>query len=100
MKAGDIMSARVVSISPDAGVLEAVRLMLQNHISGLPGGDASGTPVGMGAEGHSLRRPETGTERKRPRWLEFLVGPNRLAEEYVESHARKVGEMMTRDPIT
>jgi predicted transcriptional regulator len=51
-------------------------------------------------EGYFLRRAETGTERKRPRWLEFLVGPNRLAEEYVESHARKVGEMMTRDPIT
>jgi CBS domain-containing protein len=100
MKAGDIMSARVVSISPDAGVLEAVRLMLQNHISGLPVVDASGTLVGMVTEGDFLRRAETGTERKRPRWLEFLVGPNRLAEEYVESHARKVGEMMTRDPIT
>jgi CBS domain-containing protein len=100
MKAGDIMSARVVSISPDAGVLEAVRLMLQNHISGLPVVDASGALVGMVTEGDFLRRAETGTERKRPRWLEFLVGPNRLAEEYVESHARKVGEMMTRDPIT
>jgi CBS domain-containing protein len=100
MKAGDIMSARVVSISPDAGVLEAVRLMLLNHISGLPVVDASGALVGMVTEGDFLRRAETGTERKRPRWLEFLVGPNRLAEEYVESHARKVGEMMTRDPIT
>ena len=100
MKAGDIMSARVVSISPDAGVLEAVGLMLQNHISGLPVIDTSGALVGMVTEGDFLRRAETGTERKRPRWLEFLVGPNRLAEEYVESHARKVGEMMTREPIT
>jgi CBS domain-containing protein len=100
MKAGDIMSARVVSISPDAGVLEAVRLMLQNHISGLPVIDASGALVGVVTEGDFLRRAETGTERKRPRWLEFLVGPNRLAEEYVESHARKVGEVMTREPIT
>jgi CBS domain-containing protein len=100
MKAGDIMSARVVSISPDAGILEAVRLMLQNHISGLPVIDASGALVGVVTEGDFLRRAETGTERKRPRWLEFLVGPNRLAEEYVESHARKVGEVMTREPIT
>jgi CBS domain-containing protein len=100
MKAGDIMSARVVSISPDAGVLEAVRLMLQNHISGLPVVDATGALVGMVTEGDFLRRAETGTTRKRPRWLEFLVGPNRLAEEYVESHARKVGEVMTREPIT
>jgi CBS domain-containing protein len=100
MKAGDIMSARVISISPDASVQDAVTLMLQNHISGLPVIDTSGTLVGMVTEGDFLRRAETGTERKRPRWLEFLVGPNRLAEEYVESHARKVGEMMTREPIT
>jgi CBS domain-containing protein len=100
MKAGDIMTARVISISPDAGVLEAVDLMMRNHISGLPVVDASGALVGMVTEGDFLRRAETGTTRKRPRWLEFLVGPNRLAEEYVESHARKVGEVMTREPIT
>jgi CBS domain-containing protein len=100
MKAGDIMTGRVVSISPDAGVLEAIELMMKNHISGLPVIDASGALVGMVTEGDFLRRAETGTTRKRPRWLEFLVGPNRLAEEYVESHARKVGEVMTRAPVT
>ena len=100
MKAGDIMTGRVVSISPDAGVLEAIELMMKNHISGLPVIDSSGALVGMVTEGDFLRRAETGTTRKRPRWLEFLVGPNRLAEEYVESHARKVGEVMTREPIT
>src|ERR1700722_53516 len=100
MKAGDIMTARVVSISPDVGVVEAIELMMSNHISGLPVVDASGTLVGMVTEGDFLRRAETGTARKRPRWLEFLVGPGRLAEEYVETHARKVGEVMTRDLVT
>jgi CBS domain-containing protein len=100
MKAGDIMTARVVSISPEASVQEAIELMMRNHISGLPVVDASGTLVGMVTEGDFLRRAELGTARKRPRWLEFLVGPGRLAEEYVESHARKVGEVMTREPIT
>jgi CBS domain-containing protein len=100
MKAGDIMTGRVITISPDATVLEAIDLMTKNHISGLPVIDASGVLVGMVTEGDFLRRAETGTARKRPRWLEFLVGPGRLAEEYVETHARKVGEVMTRDPIT
>jgi CBS domain-containing protein len=100
MKAGDIMTGRVITISPDAAVLEAIDLMTKNHISGLPVIDASGTLVGMVTEGDFLRRAETGTARKRPRWLEFLVGPGRLAEEYVETHARKVGEVMTREPIT
>jgi CBS domain-containing protein len=75
MKAGDIMTGHVVSIAPDARVLEAIRLMLQKHISGLPVIDSSGTLVGMVTEGDFLRRAETGTARQRPRWLEFLVGP-------------------------
>ena len=100
MKAGDIMTGRVITISPDATVLAAIDLMTKNHISGLPVIDSSGALVGMVTEGDFLRRAETGTARKRPRWLEFLVGPGRLAEEYVETHARKVGEVMTRDLVT
>jgi len=100
MKAGDIMTGRVITISPDATVLAAIDLMTKNHISGLPVVDRSGVLVGMVTEGDFLRRAETGTAPKRPRWLEFLVGPGRLAEEYVETHARRVGEMMTLDPIT
>ena len=100
MKAGDIMTGRVITISPDATVLAAIDLMTKNHISGLPVIDSSGALVGVVTEGDFLRRAETGTTRKRPRWLEFLVGPGRLAEEYVETHARKVAEVMTTDPIT
>ena len=46
------------------------------------------------------RRTETATERKRPRWLEFLVGPGRLADDYVQTHAQRVAEVMTPDPHT
>src|SRR5580700_11227978 len=100
MKAGDIMSPRVVSIAPDANVLEAVELMLARHISGLPVIDKSGALVGVVTEGDFLRRAETGTERKRPRWVEFMLGPRRLAEEYVHTHGRTIEEVMTREPIT
>ena len=99
MKASDIMSSRVVSVAPEATVLEAIKLMLDNHISGLPVIDKSGALVGIITEGDFLRRAETGTERKRPRWLEILVGPNSLAGDYVRSHGRKVEEVMTREPI-
>jgi CBS domain-containing protein len=100
VKASDIMSPHVVSIAPDASVLEAIRVMLQKHISGLPVIDKSGALVGIVTEGDFLRRTETGTERKRPRWLEFLLGPRRMADEYVHTHARKVEEVMTREPVT
>jgi CBS domain-containing protein len=100
MKVRDIMSTRVISIAPDASILKAIRLMLQNHISGLPVIDPSGALVGVVTEGDFLRRGETGTERKRARWLEFLLGSRRLADEYVQTHARRVSDVMTREPVT
>jgi CBS domain-containing protein len=100
MKAGDVMTRNVISIAPDASVLKALRLMLQHKISGLPVVDRSGSVVGIVTEGDFLRRAETGTERKRPRWLEFLVGSGTLARDYVRSHARRVDEVMTHDVKT
>jgi len=95
MNSSDVMTRDVLSIRPEATILEAARLMLQNRISGLPVINAYGELVGMLTEGDFLRRRETGTDRKRPRWLEFLIGPGRLADEYVHTAARKVEEVMT-----
>ena len=100
MQAKDIMSSPVVSIAPDATVLQAVQTMLQRRISGLPVIDKDGRLVGMVTEGDLLRRVETGTQRRRPRWLEFLLGPGRLADEYTRTHGRKVNDVMTPDPLS
>ena len=99
MKASDVMSRNILSVGRDATIAEAIRLMLDNQISGLPVIDA-GRLVGILTEGDLLRRSETGTERHRPRWLEILMGPGRLAGEYVRTHGRKVEEIMTRDVVS
>jgi predicted transcriptional regulator len=62
--------------------------------------DQHGRLVGIVSEGDFLRRAETGTQRRRSGWLELLVGPGRLADEYTRSHGRKVSEVMTPDPLT
>jgi CBS-domain-containing membrane protein len=54
----------------------------------------------MVTEGDFLRRGELGTQRQRSRWLEFLLGPGRLADEYVQSSGRQVSQVMTPDPKT
>jgi CBS domain-containing protein len=100
MKVSDVMTREVVSIAPEASVMEAVRLMLQHKVSGLPVIDAAGRLQGVVTEGDFLRRVETGTERKRSRFVEFLLGPGRLAEDYVHASGRKVDEVMTPEPRT
>ena len=94
MNARDVMTRKVVSIAPDATVLQAARKMLEHHISGLPVVE-KGRLVGILSEGDFLRRQETRTQRRRSRWLEFLMGPGRMAEEYTHTHGSKVSEVMT-----
>jgi CBS domain-containing protein len=100
MKVSDIMTRRVTSISPQATILEAIKLMLKHHISGLPVLDDKGKLVGIVTEGDFLRRSEIGTERARSRWIDAFFGPSRAARDYVRSHGLKVQEVMTPDPVT
>src|SRR5215470_1234168 len=100
MKSHDVMTWGTITVEPVASVTRAVRLMLQNKISGLPVVDANGQLVGMVTEGDFLRRGELGTRRQRPRWLEFLLGPGKLATEYVQSAGQKVSQVMTLEPKT
>jgi CBS domain-containing protein len=100
MNAKDVMTPHVLSIAPDALISAAARLMLQNKISGLPVVDGSGKLVGIITEGDFLRRPELATQRRRPRWIEFLVGSGRLADEYTRSSGRNVSDVMTYDVHT
>jgi CBS domain-containing protein len=100
MQVRDVVTRNVISVGPHEPLLQAARLMLQNRISGLPVVDAAGNLVGIVTEGDFLRRGEIGTQRRRPKWLEFLLGPGRLAAEYVQASGRKVEEVMTGDPCT
>jgi len=96
MKAADVMTTNVVTVRPETPVIDAIKLMLQDQISGLPVVDKSGQVKGIVTEGDFLRRAELGTERKRKRWLEWLLGSG-LADEYIHSHGRKVEDVMTTD---
>jgi len=100
MQVRDVMTRNVISVKADESILSAARLMLQNRVSGLPVLDATGALVGVVTEGDFLRRGELGTTKRRPKWVEFLLGPGKLAEEYVHQSGRKVAEVMTRNPHT
>lgn len=99
MKARDLMTTPAITIGLDATIDEAVGVMIDNHLSGLPVVDEAGRLFGVLTEGDLLRRSEMGTGRKRARWLEFLLGPGASAADYVREHGRRARELMTDSPV-
>ncbi|HEY1454203.1 MAG TPA: CBS domain-containing protein [Roseiarcus sp.] len=95
MRVRDVMTYGVIGVPESASLAEAVETMVRSRVSALFVFDADHALVGVVSEGDLLRRSELETERKRPRWLELLLGSGRLAEAYAHEHGRKAGEVMT-----
>ena len=100
MRAHQIMTRPVITVTPETTIAEAAATMLRRHISGLPVVDAAGKLVGILSEGDFIRRSELGTQRKRGRFLAFILGPGQAATDFVHEHGRKVAEVMTPEPLT
>lgn len=96
MHAADIMTRRVLTISPEHSVRYATRLMLDNRLSGLPVCDNEGNLVGILSEGDLLRRCELVSATIR----ETGNGPQQDPETYFKAHSWRVGDVMTKDPVT
>jgi CBS domain-containing protein len=99
MRASDVMTSNVISVTPDMTVREVARTFVDNGISGAPVLDPQGHVVGMISEGDLLRRSEIGTEgRTRSSWLD-LWSASHEARDYVKTHALKVSDVMTTDVV-
>ena len=96
MRARDVMTTKVVRISPDNSVRQAAAIMLDNHVSGVPVVDDDGHLLGIISEGDLIRRTELISHA--------LSSPEMSADEranaYVKRHSWKVGDAMTPDPVT
>jgi CBS domain-containing protein len=100
MRAHQIMTRPVITVTPETTIVEAANTMLQRHVSGLPVVDAAGKLVGIISEGDFIRRSEIGTQRKRGWFLKFILGPGGQATDFVHEHGGRVGEIMTPEPMT
>ena len=100
MRAHQIMTRPVITVTPETTIFEAANTMLQRHVSGLPVVSATGKLVGIISEGDFLRRNEIGTQRQRGRFLKFILGSGKEATDFVREHGGKVGEIMTPEPFT
>ncbi|MER9655280.1 CBS domain-containing protein [Mesorhizobium sp. M0152] len=89
MRAKDVMTAKVVTVSPDHSVRHAAQIMLDHRISGLPVVNDDSRLVGIVSEGDFLGRSELGAG---------AISPND-ARSYVKGHSWKVADLMSPDVV-
>jgi CBS domain-containing protein len=101
LKVKDIMTRAVVSVAPDTPVSELAELLIEKRISAVPVIDA-GALVGIVSEADLLHRYEIGTERRPAAraWWQRLFADKESPWGYVESHAKKVRDIMTADVVS
>jgi CBS domain-containing protein len=99
MRAKDIMTVNVISVSEDTPVHKIVGLLLKYRISAVPVVDSARKVVGIVSEGDLLRGEGTSRPRSQhPWWLEAVFVGQMVA--YDKAHGRRAGAVMTRNVIT
>lgn len=101
LKAKDIMTAPVVTATPETTVREIAETLLKRHISAMPVVDEKNQVVGIVSEGDLIRRAEIGTDqRHRSWWLSLFSDPAAEASEYAKSHGLRARDVMSRKVVT
>ena len=103
MKAKDMMTREIIRVSPDTEVLEAARLMLDNHLNGLPVVDREGRLQGIICQSDLIAQ-----QKKIPLPSFFVLldsaisftSQKNIEAEVKKMAASKVSDAMTADPIT
>jgi len=98
MLAKDVMTTKIVKVSPNNSVRQACKIMLDNHVSGIPVVDDDGHLLGIISEGDLIRRTELGGGAFAP--TETAMPAEARADAYVKRSSWKVGDTMSRDPVT
>ena len=105
MRAMDVMTTNVITVSPDTSVQDVAKTLSERSISGVPVVDAQNRLVGIVSEGDLLHRVELGTDRRPDRrtgrrrswWLDTVGSDEELARAYVKSHGRTARDVMTSE---
>ena len=99
MLATDVMRTWFATVKPDAPLLDALRLLMENNQRGLPVVDDSGLLVGIISEGDFLHRRELGVSCHAAFLLEWLVGREEGQLVRARTQALRVDAVMTRTPV-
>jgi CBS domain-containing protein len=103
MKVKDIMTSRVITLSPDMAIVDAAKILMDNNINGAPVLDKQGVLVGI------LCRDDLISQQKKlplPSYFIMLDGviplisPKHLEKEMAKITATNVEHAMTAKPVT
>lgn len=103
LKARDIMTKNVVTVTPDTEITQAAKILLENHFNGLPVVDDKGRLVGI------ICQDDLIVQQKKfplPSLFTFfdglipLTSYRSLEKEMAKIVAATVAQAMTPDPIT
>jgi CBS domain-containing protein len=100
MRAGDVMTERVLRATPGTTVSDIAQILYERQISALPVIDDDGRVVGIVTEGDLMRRPEIGTVRKQPGDLDSFAERTVRAAAYIKAHGLTAADVMTRHVVT
>ncbi|NVN10527.1 CBS domain-containing protein [Nguyenibacter vanlangensis] len=100
MQVKDVMTSPAIGIAPTDAITDAIRLMLEHRVSGLPVITPTGELVGVVTEGDLMRRSELDTEAAVSWFGNLFRTPGRQASDYVHSHGRRVGDVMSERPVS
>ena len=103
IKAKDIMTVDVITVYPDTEIIQAAKLMLDKHLSGLPVVDKEGHLKGIVCQSDLMA-----LQKKIPLPSFFVIldsaisftSQKNIEAEVKKMAASKVSEAMTPDPVT
>ena len=98
MKARDIMTSAVISVSPDTPIGEVAKTLRTHGISAVPVIDKAGGLIGMLSEGDLIGRNEADREARRDWWLTLLAEGEPLNTDFLAS--LRTPERQARDVMT
>lgn len=100
MQARDVMTTRLVTVTPETSVQEIAKQLIERRISAIPVVGEDNHVVGIVSEGDLMRRPETGGQRRPSWWLTLFDPPPERAAQYVRAHGLRARDVMTREMVT
>ncbi|MBD2460701.1 CBS domain-containing protein [Oscillatoria sp. FACHB-1407] len=99
----DVMTRDPIVVQPETSLKDAIQILAEKRISGLPVVDTSGKLVGVISE-TDLMWQETGVTP--PAYIMlldsviYLENPNKYERDLHKALGQTVGEVMTKEPIT